>query len=68
MATKTAKPKRKSKGKRHAAHAFSFELIAAQLREHARNPQVDLSDPRALLRLIADAIGDEGKRVQGILR
>lgn len=68
MANTTTKPKRKSKGKRHGAHASSFMNIATKLNEHANNPQVDLSTPQALLRVIAGVIGDEGKRVRKILR
>lgn len=60
--------KRKSKGKRHAAHAASFYNVATILRAHAINPQVDLSDPRALLRVIAEAMDSEGKRVRAIVR
>lgn len=67
MANTTTK-KRKSKGKRHPTHASSFNNVAAQLREHANNPQVDLSTPQALLRVIADAMAHEGKRVSSILR
>jgi hypothetical protein len=60
--------KRKSKGKQHPVRSQSLSNIADKLREHANNPQVDLSTPQALLRVIADVIGDEGSRVQGILR
>ena len=60
--------KRKSKGKRHPAHAASFKNIADHLRKHALNPQVDLSDNRSVLLLIADVFEGEGERVSKILR
>jgi hypothetical protein len=68
MATKPTKPKRKSKGKRHPAHAASFKNVADILRRHANASDVDLSTPQALLRVIAEAMGTEGKRVRSIVR
>lgn len=69
MANTKATPKYKShKGKRHPAHAVSFTNVAEQLRKHANNPQVDLSTPRAMLRVVADVLDEEGKRVQAIVR
>jgi hypothetical protein len=57
-----------SKGKQHGAKGVSFRNIARELQKEATNPTVNLSDPRALLHLIADALMREGKRVQTIKR
>lgn len=64
----TVKKKTSKPNKRHPAHAASFYNVATALRAHVINPLVDLSDPRALLRVIADAMDAEGKRVRKIVR
>jgi hypothetical protein len=48
-------PKKKSQPKK-SSEDEKFAYIAAQLKAHAQNGQVDLSDPHALLTLISDVI------------
>lgn len=65
--TPQSKPKAKP-DKQHPVHASSLIEISDKLKEHAKNEQVDVQTPRALLLLIADAFGSVGRKVQQIVR
>jgi hypothetical protein len=65
MATKKAKHK-SAKGKRHPAHAASLLKIAERLRADAAGQ--DTGPVPIALEAVANAIEEEGKHLQGIVR
>lgn len=61
------KPKRRTKGKRHPAHAASFRHVADQIERDSKVEGLVLT-PAAALNIVVKAMRDEARRLRKIVR